>query len=161
MPRQSDSIENQPGEKVMMRKLAVTVFALSFAALGCGSDSGTSNLVDTGITPAVDSGAKDTSAADAHVTPDVTAATVDTAKQDDVATPSDVAVSNDTNTQVDVGLTVDASAQADVIVPALDGAKPSVDTAADSGETQKPVDSGTSIDSGSVDGGVLDGGSIG
>jgi hypothetical protein len=68
---------------------------------------------------------------------------------------------NDTNTQADVGPTVDASAQADVIVPALDGAK--VDSA--SSETQKPVDSGASVDSGKietgVDGGVLDGGSIG
>jgi len=148
----------------MMRKLVVTVFALSFAALGCGSDSGTPSSVDTGTTnPGIDSGAKkDTSAADAFVTPDVTASSLDTAKTDDVATTSDdVAVSNDTNTQGDVAPAVDASAQTDVILPVLDGAKPSVD----SGETQKPVDSGASVDSGkvesAVDGGVLDGGSIG
>jgi hypothetical protein len=55
MPRQSDSAENKPGEKAMMRKLAVTVFVLSVAALGCGSDSG--DKPDTGTV--VEAGQKD------------------------------------------------------------------------------------------------------
>jgi len=154
----------------MMRKLAVTVFAISFAALGCGSDSGTPNTVDTGTTtPGVDSGVKkDTSATpdvyvavDTSSVPDVFVAPVDTAKLDVTVAPVDVAVSDDTNTQVDVGQTVDASVKTDVLAPAVDGPKPSIDTAVDSGETQKAVDSGAAVDSDKgVDGGV-DGGSVG
>ena len=81
MPRQSDSTENKPGEKAMMRKFAVTACALSFAALGCGSDSGTT--ADTSVKPDV-SVLKD-GAADTYVPIDATVP--DAPVQPDAAKP--------------------------------------------------------------------------
>ena len=40
MPRQSGLAANNPRREAMMKKLVVTVFALSLTALGCGSDDG-------------------------------------------------------------------------------------------------------------------------
>jgi hypothetical protein len=71
MPRQSDSAENKPGEKAMMRKLAVMVLALSFATLGCGSDDGKKPTTDGGI-----DGPKTTDVKPADVAPDVNPADV-------------------------------------------------------------------------------------
>ncbi len=47
----------------MMRKLAVTVFVVSLAALGCGSDSGTPNKPDTAV-PGIDGPAAKTDGRD-------------------------------------------------------------------------------------------------
>jgi hypothetical protein len=153
MPRQSDSAENKPGEKVMMRKLAVTAFALSLAALGCGSDSGTKPTPDTGV--AIDS-----------AKPDVVTTPTDTATPDltiqvtpDTGTPDLAAV--DAAIVPDVAQTVDQAppivdTAKSVDVQGIDGAKPVLDGGA--ADTQHPdtqrVDSGASVDAGSVDGSV-------
>jgi len=125
----------------MMRKLAVTVFALSLAALGCGSDSGTKT--DGPVTPALDGGKTDTTVpvdgvADAPIGAETQVA-LDTASVEsqqalDQAQSLDQAATLDTSTVVDAH--------------AVDGIKP-VDGGVD---THTPVDSGA-VDSGSVDGG--------
>jgi hypothetical protein len=121
----------------MMRKLAVTVFALSLAALGCGSDSGNKNN-DVGGGPGVDGAAKDTAGdvaqPDTSIAPD---GAIDvTAKQD---------VSVDQNTVID-------TAQ-------VDGG-PKVD--ATSVDTKVGVDGGAGVDTGSsIDTTAVDGGTVG
>jgi hypothetical protein len=126
----------------MMRKLAVTVFVLSLAAVGCGSDSGTPSKSDTSVQP---DGAK----AEVAVVPDAPA------NQDS----ADVAVGPETTPPVDT-----AQSEANTV---LDGGKadtqvvdvtPTVDGGADS----KGIDSGTTLDTGTpVDGGAVDTGSAG
>jgi hypothetical protein len=147
MPRQSDSAENKPGEKAMMRKLAVTVFALSLAALGCGSDSGT---------PAPDTGAP----IDGAKTPNL-----DTAQVPDVSWGPEVQASLDVSTPdlpqtIDQAQGLDQAQAVDQATPVIDTQKP-VDTQAidstkpvlDGGVDTQRVDSGATVDSGSVDGG--------
>jgi len=131
----------------MMRKLAVTVFALSFAALGCGSDSG-SKTPDTAVTP--DGGPKAEVAGpvvDATGTPDIamgeTQPPVDTAKVEtagpDVPQVLDQAA-GEASAPIDGVKGVDGSA--------IDGPKTTVDGGVDA----KGVDGGsTTVDSGSVD----------
>jgi hypothetical protein len=154
MPRQSDTAENNPGEKAMMRKLAVTVFALSLAALGCGSDSG-NKTPDTGV--AIDGAKTDvvTPNPDIAQTPDAPMgpeASLDTTKVD-VSTPDlpqtlDQAQSLDQALGVDQAPpTVDTAKTVDT--QGIDGAKPSVDGSVDT----KRADAGAAVDSGSVDGG--------
>jgi hypothetical protein len=130
MPRQSDSAENNPGEKAMMRKLAVTVFALSLAALGCGSDSGNK----TPDAPMGPEASLDTTKVDVS-TPDLPQ-TLDQAQSLDQALGVDQAPPT-----VDTAKTVDTQG--------IDGAKPSVDGSVDT----KRADAGAAVDSGSVDGG--------
>jgi hypothetical protein len=130
----------------MMRKLAVTVFVLSLAALGCGSDDGTPAKTDTGV-PSVDGPAakqdvnKDTPTTDAPATPD---------QAIDVVTPDapaiDVAAS-EAGQPGEVGKT-DVKPVVDVQTidqgkPDLDGGKTPVDGGA-------PVDGGSAVDTGSV-----------
>jgi hypothetical protein len=149
MPRQSDSAENKPGEKAMMRKLAVTVFALSLAAFGCGSDSGT-KTTDAPVTPPADGGGKlDTPVPGADVpvpdAPIVDSPALDTAKDVpavDVAQVLDQAQPVDQAPQ-----TLDTAKVVDV--QSIDSTKPVVDGGVN--DTKAPVDSGSTVDSGSVD----------
>ncbi len=109
----------------MMRKLAVTVFALSLSAFGCGSDSG-GNKPDTAV--GVDSGkttdtiVTDAPIADTPLTPDtqvgmdgpvVDAPVVDVAQHEDVMPSVDTPA-------VDVQEGVDGQA-IDSVKPVLDG----------------------------------------
>jgi hypothetical protein len=145
MPRQSDSAENNPGEKAMMRKLAVTVFALSLAALGCGSDSGNKTNPDTGV--GAEAGKNDTvipgpeTQADAPIGPEVP---LDTAKVDvpAVDTPQALdAPQTDLPSQpLDTAKPVDG--------PGIDSVKPVVDGGVDS---QPSVDTGSALDAGAMD----------
>jgi hypothetical protein len=151
MPRQSDSAENKPGEKAMMRKLAATVFVLSLTALGCGSDSDT-KTPDTGVT--VDGGKTDVVTPSLDVqTPDAPFGPEVQASQD-VSTP-DLPQTIDQASVLDQAQGVDhASPTVDTAKPVdtkviIDGAKPSVDGGVDA----QHVDSGATVDSGSVDGG--------
>jgi hypothetical protein len=146
MPRQSDSAENKPGEKAMMRKLAVTVFAFSLAALGCGSDSGT-NPVDTGVaseagkTDVYVAPAIDTSPADAPIGADAYIP-LDTAKVDTTAVDGpngiDQAQVLDTAPGVDGPKGVDAQG--------IDGPKVQVDGGVDAAK----VDTGNLVDAGTA-----------
>ncbi len=72
----------------MTRKLAVTVFALSLAALGCGSDEGTPVKTDTSV---AQDGPK---TIDAVLGPDSPAPTPDTALGPDAALNPDTAIVN-------------------------------------------------------------------
>jgi hypothetical protein len=129
MPRQSDSAENKPGEKAMMRKLAVTVFAaLSFAALGCGSDSGTKSP-DAYVAPGTEAGQKDTGSKDqAQQGSEVQAngpeagLGIEAGKVDGTVAP------------------VDQAPPVDQVVAPVDGPKAPVDG------TVKPVDGGVGVD---------------
>jgi hypothetical protein len=122
----------------MMRKLAVTVFALSLAALGCGSDSGTQNP-DVG-------GGTDSSTLK------------DTAPVTDVALP-DTSIGTDTAT-VDVAVKLDAAVDQNT---AIDGAKLDGGVKLDAnGVDSQVVDGGVRLDTGSsidttpgVDGGTV------
>ena len=109
----------------MMRKLAVTIFALSLAALGCGSDSGNQNP-DVGGPSADGPTAKDTAPAIDVAQPD-TSIVLDGAI--DVTVKQDASV--DQNTAID-------TAQVD------GGAK--VDT--NSVDTKVGVDGGAGVDTG-------------
>ena len=123
----------------MMRKLAVTVFALSLAALGCGSDSGT-KTPDTGV--ALDTGktdtitpATDTQIADAPIGPEVDVPAVDTPQVLDVA-------------QTDLpSQPLDTKA---VDSPGIDGTKPVLDGGVDS---QPKLDTNPALDAGATDAG--------
>ena len=113
----------------MMRKLAVTVFALSLAALGCGSDSGNQNN-DVGGGPGVDGAAKDTAADVAQ--PDTSIASdgaIDATAKQDVSVDQTTAIDT---AQVDGGPKVDAN-----------------------GVDAQAVDGGSSIDATAVDGGTV------
>ena len=132
----------------MMRKLAVTVFALSFAAFGCGSDSGTKT-----IDSAVPDGAGKT---DVVVTPGVDGPVTDVAQGLETQPVLDTAKVD--TTVVDVSQTLD---QASVDTSSVDGAKGVDGPAVDGGKTT--VDGGkTTVDGGSIDTGStkVDGGSV-
>ncbi len=140
----------------MMRKFAITVFALSLTALGCGSDSGTpvadsGHAGDTAVTTGAEAGApKDTgSTLDAGATVDVPGVDVASA---DVAAPSDVAQPADAGQITEAGkpdapplpvdggpridgLSVDSNAQADVAAPTDVSVAGEAGLAADSGAT--------------------------
>ena len=120
----------------MMRKLAVTVFVLSLAALGCGSDSGNPNN-DVGGGPGVDGAAKDTGGAVDLAQTD-TPIGIDTAID---AVKPDAAV--DQNTAIDTAK-VDGG-------PKLDAN--SVDTQVVDGGAG--ADTSSSIDTAAVDGGTV------
>ncbi len=127
----------------MMRKLAVTVFALSLSAFGCGSDSG-SNKPDTGM--GVDSGKTESDApiADAPVGPEVQVGVDGQA----VDGPSvDMAHGEDVTPGVDAPA-IDAQV---VDGPAVDAVKPVLDGGPDA---TPHVDSGPAVDAGSVDSGA-------
>ena len=133
----------------MMRKLAVTVFALSLAALGCGSDSGT-KTTDSAVTPPLDGAKADTTVP----SPDIIA---------DVPIGAEVQVALDGAkievSAVDSPLLADQAPGVDQAPQVLDTAKP-VDTQVidgakpDAGLDTRPVDSGSAVDSGSLDGGT-------
>ena len=135
----------------MMRKLAVTVFALSLAALGCGSDSGT-KTPDAAVSPdgqkPVDTTvpiADGPTVADAPIGVEAQAP-LDTAK---VETP---AVAVDSTPVLDVAQGADQAPSTldtgKVDSQVIDTIKPAVDSGA-------PVDSGSTVDSGKVDGGTV------
>jgi hypothetical protein len=119
----------------MMRKLAVTVFALSLAALGCGSDSGNQN---TDVASS-DGGQKDTIGALDGAQPDtsiVDGAAIDGAAKLDGAIDQNTAIDG---AQVDGGVKIDAN---------LVDTKPAVDGGAG-------LDTGTSsIDATAIDAGT-------
>ena len=135
----------------MMRKLAVTVFALSLAALGCGSDSGT-KPVDTGV--AAEAGKTDTGVtpvADAPATPDVfvggeVQAPLDTQKVE--APVPDAPVLLDQALPLDTA-PLDGPKGPDL--QGIDGPKPLLDSGADAPK----ADAGPAVDAGSVDGGTV------
>jgi hypothetical protein len=132
----------------MMRKLAVTVFALSLAALGCGSDSGT-KPVDTGVSSEVGktpdayvAPGVDTGAADAPMGPEVA---LDAGKID--ATVADAPA-------VDQAQGIDTAPQAidapkGIDVQAIDSPK----TPLDGGVDAPQADAVKAVDGGSVDAG--------
>jgi hypothetical protein len=137
----------------MMRKLAVTVFVVSLAALGCGSDSGNPTKNDTGV-PA--DGAKPTDVANKDVAgsdiaiggPDVS---IDVAQGAETGPKLDVAVLTETgaletNPQLDSGKdTSKLDSQSIDIVPSI----------VDGGADTKTSEAGTAVDTGtSVDGGT-------
>jgi len=127
----------------MMKKLAVTVFALSLTALGCGSDNGTKNdaapSVDTKpgaeVLPQTDTPLPGPEAGpeaqpDLAQGPDLAQPPIDGPKPIDVA-------------PVDQGNPVDGGNQDTSIHPPIDGG--SVDV--------QPSEAGVHIDGGAVDGG--------
>ena len=133
----------------MMRKLAVTVFALSLAALGCGSDSGT-KPVDTGVSSEVGktpdayvAPGVDTGAADAPMGPE-TQPSVDAGKID--GTVADAPAID--QAQVDTApQAVDAPKGIDV--QAIDSPKTPIDGGVDAPQ----ADAVKAVDGGSVDAG--------
>jgi len=139
MPGQRDSAENKPGETAMIRKLSVTVLALSFAALGCGSDNGT---------PPKEAGPPDVAPRDIGVGPDLTPPppdlkpTPDVPQQPDVAAP-DLPMGPDVP-KGEAGLGVDG--------PGVD-VETVVDTGGLQGEAQEP-DLAPAIDGGIIDSGT-------
>jgi hypothetical protein len=146
MPRQSDSAENKPGEKAMMRKLAVTVFVLSVAALGCGSDSG-KETPDTGVAAEV-GGQKDMGQDQATMTPDA-------------ETTVDMGTASEANPSVD-GAMVDGSVVVDGGVadaPAADGPATHVDGGSvdgGAGDMAPAVDGGAKLDTAASEAGSID-----
>jgi hypothetical protein len=151
MPRQSVSAENNPGEKAMMRKFAIAVFALSLTALGCGSDSGTTtpDAQADGVAtpPAAEAGAgRDVATASEVATPVVDAFVADVAVPSDLAVP-DVALPLDVAQPTDVAQVIEAGNKD--AAPALDGGTAG---AVDAGKDAAPaLDGGTA---GAVDAGA-------
>lgn len=126
----------------MMRKLAVTVFALSLAALGCGSDSGT-KTPDTGVAAEAGHPTVDSQIPDAPMGTEVQA-------QLDTAMVEVSAV--DVSQVVDVAQGPDlpgVDSQKAVDVQGVDSTKPVLDGGVDS---HPSVDTGSALDAGSVDG---------
>ncbi len=128
----------------MMKKLAVTVFALSLTALGCGSDSGTkTDAAKPDTKPPVEVQPQpDVPVAGPEAGPE---AQPDLNKGPDLAQPIDVAkpidvAPVDLAKPVDVGQ-IDGGTDAP-INPAIDGAAP---------DTQ-PSEAGAPIDGGAIDG---------
>jgi hypothetical protein len=133
----------------MMKKLAVTVFVLSLAAIGCGSDSGTPKK-DSGT----DAKGIDTQSIDVQVKTDLSVtvpdAPVGNEVQPDMPAPLDMSVDQviikpvDTNPLVDVQpgevqKPVDVATPDKPINPPIDGPKP-VDVQPT--EAAQPVDGG-------------------
>lgn len=130
----------------MMRKLAVTVFALSLAALGCGSDSGTKTPDSATASP---DGGK---TPDAYVAP-----VVDTGAADAPAGP-EVQVQLDTQKVVDTQVPDAPMDQAPALdtgsldgIQGIDVSKPQLDSGVDAPK----ADTGPAVDAGSVDGGTV------
>ncbi len=133
----------------MMRKLAVTVFVLSLAALGCGSDSGNKTNPDTGVgaeagkTTDTIAPQTDTPIADAPMGPEVA---LDTAKVDvsavDTTQVLDVAQTDLPAPPLDTAKAVDG--------PGIDGTKPVLDGGVDS---QPNSDVNSALDAGAMDAG--------
>ena len=133
----------------MMRKLAVTVFVFSLAAMGCGSDNGTPNKADTSV--AIDGPAvkldvnKDVPASpDAPGTPDLA---IDQAQGAETQLPGVDAPATEAGQLGEVGK---PEVKAPVDTQGVDQGKTNVDggtTTVDSGTT---VDGGAAVDTGSV-----------
>jgi len=113
----------------MMKKLAVTVFVVSLAAIGCGSDDGTPEK-------------KDSSSPDSTIT-----------KTDGSATKLDVNVQTDSpmkmDTAPDMMVTVDQGIDmgSEIDGGAVDGGEEVDGGAIDGGDTDAPIE----IDGGAVD----------
>jgi hypothetical protein len=144
----------------MMRKLAAAAFILSFAALGCGSDSGTPPK-------------KDGAASEAGTNIDATTQQ-EVAKSPDQALPSDVSpdvaqIASDAGTQPEAPAVVEAGTTTETGTSPVDTAKPDTQgpetQRIDGGADTKPGDVGPVIDGGDagsrIDGGAIDGGSAG
>jgi len=138
----------------MMRKLAVTVFALSLAALGCGSDSGT-KPVDTGVSL---DGVKTT---DAYVAPSVEAGAADASVNAEVQGSLDAGKVDAPATDVPSGID---QAQGLDSAQVIDGPKgidaqgiDSPKTVVDGGAADAPQapDAVKAVDTGSVDAGTV------
>ncbi len=136
----------------MMKKLAVTVFALSLAAIGCGSDSGTPAKKDATVdTKTIDSQSIDTVKTDTAIGPEAGAET-----QADKPISPDQAV-DQVVPPVDVQPTIDG--QPIDVQPTVDGPKRDT-TPIDA--IQPPVDGGPKLDvQPAVDGGSVDVASVG
>jgi len=145
----------------MMRKLVVTIFAFSFAAVGCGSDNGTTTT--DAYVPKTDVQLKldVVSTSGPETQPDVSIPDV---AQPDIAIADVLVVTDQAQQPVDQGTQVDqvvvtVDGQPDSYVSPVDGPKPTVDGGVDGGTA--PVDGHSQVDSSpTVDGGV-DGGSVG
>ncbi len=137
----------------MMKKLAVTVFALSLAAIGCGSDSGTPAKKDATVdTKTIDSQSIDTVKTDTAIGPEAGAET-QADKPIGPDSPVDGVV-----TPVDTQPTVEV--QPIDVQPTVDG--PKRDTTPPIDAIQPPVDGGPKLDvQPAVDGGADDVASVG
>ena len=135
----------------MMRKLAVTVFALSLAALGCGSDSGT-KTPDSAVTPdggktpdayvaqGVDAPAPDTTSMGAEVQ-------IDTQKGGETQqVVADVPVDQAPLQTLD---TAPVDGLKGVDAEGVDGSKQLLDSGADAPKVDAAVDTGN-VDGGTV-----------
>jgi len=134
-----------------MRKLAVTLFALSLAALGCGSDSGTKTpdsavspdggkTPDAYVAPGVDAGpTPDTSSTGAEVQVQVDTQKVETQVAD---APVD---------QAQIPDTAPLDGLKGIDVQGIDGTKPVLDGGADAPK----IDADAAADADSVDGGTV------
>jgi hypothetical protein len=111
----------------MIRKLAVTIFALSFTALGCGSDNGTTTT--DAYVPASEAGTK----------PDLSTGTDTLQVGTEAGQPSvDVGTS-----PVDMAVVpMDVAQTSDVTIVPVD--------AGTGMDAQKPVDSSAGVDSGTA-----------
>ena len=157
-PKEAYLEKNNPGDKSMTRKLAVTVFAMSLTLVGCGSSSTTKSDAAPDVKPPVDVAAPDAAKPEVQPTQPEVGPPVDVA-QADVAVPVDIAVTPDAQV-IDAG--VDAG---DVGV--LPDARP-VDARPDAALDVPPVkldapdapavDAPDAGDGSALDGGILDGG---
>ncbi len=143
----------------MIRKLAVTAFVLSFAALGCGSDNGTPAKKDTGVAdgPATNKDVAptpDQALVSPDVNQDVSTTTPDTSGQPDAQVATDVgSVSEAGGPVVDAGGTTDTHQAVDTA--GTDTAQVHIDGGADSqvGEAGGAADAHPAIDGGAIDSG--------
>jgi hypothetical protein len=147
----------------MMRKLAVTVFVLSFAALGCGSDEGSPAKNDTGVPP-------DGPKADVAMGPDTTLPTPDAPVVPDApmapeAGPetqqADLPPAIDMVPAGEAGQTTEAGMQTDlppvqVDSGSQDGTSQQLDAGVDGGEDVEPGEVAVPMDSGTIDGDFQD-----
>jgi hypothetical protein len=126
----------------MMKKLAVTVFALSLAAIGCGSDSG--GKPDAGKTDGPP-GAEVQVVPDAPVQPDVVQPAVETGQPDKPAVEVNAPDAPAIDQSMDMPAVDGTSPVIDggIDAPAIDGG--AVDTAKT--EAGTGVDGGTGVDS--------------
>jgi hypothetical protein len=147
----------------MMRKLAVTVFAISLTALGCGSDSGTpakndagdaakAPSAEVGVTPDV-GGAKDVAASE-------TTTPIDGAKPDVPTTEAAQVVEAGQVGEAGQNLDGkrDSSAPLDV-TPRFDGG--AVDTNQDAAQPDANVGEAGAVDTGTGEAGAVDTGVTG
>jgi hypothetical protein len=137
----------------MMRKLAVTVFVLSLAALGCGSDSGTPSKADTAVSPDGSSVKPETNSDQAigaeTQSPDLA---IDLAQGSEVKAEvqlSEAGSTSEAGQVTEAGIKPEVNKPVDV-QPGVDQGTPRLDGGA--------VDSGAAVDGGSS---AVDGGSVG